>query len=474
MIRKSLKSILTFLFCVASAVGQANPNYRALTIPGEFPKPEAVLLQIRDEQDVQKMREHAWSLFAGLTKLKDSRPLWATWYTKCDVGLQDPACPQLPRTDLVIEHKLIRGLEFSGQALLQLEQTMEEPAGMDTRGTALSTFIKDFSNHPEFAAVLFNRPAAKHIVETGLNDANELANLSSARQQLHSFKREQEVPPFPNDAVVLKTAWQLVEVRKNDVTSPVWLWDSDPDMLQTNPNDPLPNSSYWGKPLVIDLRQGRKCADIDYDKVAPLDCFYAIPIDADTDIEAWKLMKLVGDLGYFIPHQGKYYLVLMAMHVITKETADWTWTTFWWHSRFHDPTFGSCCPGPKKLTGNQWRHFLMNTTLSRVTPLETPPQLAGPKVCFNPYLEEVQPNGRVSNCMQCHRRAVYGPKGKVKEGQALGGTWRDGTTPASGVRPDPHYFDDSLRTDYIWSIGVAQDQDFKNTIRALRIALDAK
>jgi mono/diheme cytochrome c family protein len=115
---------------------------------------------------------------------------------------------------------------------------------------------------------------------------------------------------------------------------------------------------------------------------------------------------------------------------------------------------------------------LMNTALSRVTPLEPPPQSGGPKICFNPFLEETQFNGVVSNCIQCHRRAAYNPEtDKITEGKDLGLTWRDGKTPANGTQPNPHYFDDALRTDYIWSISTAQDTELRDFVMQLNTFL---
>jgi hypothetical protein len=149
------------------------------------------------------------------------------------------------------------------------------------------------------------------------------------------------------------------------------------------------------------------------------------------------------------------------MHVITKETPDWVWTTFWWYNHPDDTEYSADRPGSATLKGGNWRHFLMNVTLSKKTPNEPPPDTGGPKICFNPYFEEHFQNGLVSNCIQCHRHAAYSKEDKTTAGQQLGLTWRDGKTPPPGTLPDPHYFDDVLRTDYVWTIATSRSQKLK-------------
>lgn len=475
------------LLCVGSvAGGQARPKYEPLNIPGKpkFPVPEATLLQIRDDQDVEKIRAHAWRLFAGLTNTRSGQPIWESWYTKCDVGLTFLGCPPLNPGDKSNEHRLIQGLELPVQTLLEFEQSINLPLPNplvdfqknEASSSTIATFMTKFLEHPEFAAVLFNQPAATHIRKKMLNNSKVL----QVRQRLaaHSVRAEQEIPPFPNDTVVLKTAWELVHLVDGYLTTPVSVWDPDRQASwQTVQDKQLGNSSDWGKLVRIDTTPGKRCADRDYDGVggqgpiAPLDCFYAFQIDKDSP--SWNLINQIGVFRVPPESPGTYYLVLMAIHVITKETHDWVWATFWWYNRPSNREFGPDAAARRILGGNKWRHFLMNATLSRVTPLEFPPKSGEPKICFNPYLEETQPNGMVSNCIQCHERAVYSrDKSKIAQGIKLGLPWRDGT-PANGTAPNPHYFDDALQTDFMWSIAMAQDTEFHDFLRQVYAQLQA-
>ena len=108
----------------------------------------------------------------------------------------------------------------------------------------------------------------------------------------------------------------------------------------------------------------------------------------------------------------------------------------------------------------------MDTTLSEKTPLEMD---QGRKICFNPYLEEIFPNGIISNCVQCHKRAVYSPSeqsAKGGEGYELGLPPRCSETGAGPLprcsKTDESYFHDVLQTDFIWSIPEAQDLAVRN------------
>ena len=108
----------------------------------------------------------------------------------------------------------------------------------------------------------------------------------------------------------------------------------------------------------------------------------------------------------------------------------------------------------------------------RLTPWE--PDYAQ-KICFNPYLEGTFPNGTVSNCMRCHRTAVYKPKGTGECGSGgKNGAYKlsllercTDTEPKQGALPNcacqlpeecKTYFDGTLQTDFIWSIASAQDK----------------
>src|SRR5215469_677040 len=99
-------------YSTLSSLGGHRPKCRALRFPGKerFPSPEEELLRLRDEQQVPEMRAHAWKLFAGLTRAGGAQsrlsPVWATWYTECEVKLEKclPASEHPSNTE-----RLLRG-----------------------------------------------------------------------------------------------------------------------------------------------------------------------------------------------------------------------------------------------------------------------------------------------------------------------------------------------------------------------------
>ena len=115
----------------------------------------------------------------------------------------------------------------------------------------------------------------------------------------------------------------------------------------------------------------------------------------------------------------------------------------------------------------------METTRSALTPHEKD---GGPKICFNPYLETDVgiPYGIISNCIQCHSRAGYGPPQRKLNGYAEGILGRDGLHLANGKMPDADYFGNFRKTDFLWSLVSQQDSRFKALLDAMQIFLDSK
>ena len=112
----------------------------------------------------------------------------------------------------------------------------------------------------------------------------------------------------------------------------------------------------------------------------------------------------------------------------------------------------------------------METTLSGLTPHEKD---GGPKICFNPYLEtDVRiPYGVISNCIQCHSRAGYAPPQRTLDGYAQGILGRDGRHLANGNTPDPDYFDNFHKTDFLWSLVPQQDTAMKEILNKIQLLL---
>ena len=458
--------------------GQApRPTYEKLALPGgrPFPASQASLLCMRDKADkraVEKMRAHAWDLFAGLTRGKT--PIWNTWYTKCDLGLVD--CGADPPGDKDSPNRLLGSFEVPVQFLEQLSEralVLKNNSSVESHGSELIQVLKQFLidqiEHPQFASVLFDEEAKSHIISDCLHPLKLRTGGSSAAGCSPNLDTPRKIRDFDPGSVVLKTTWALVPKEGGLIsTYDPCVWNKIRDLhCAETPNPSINVATSHGD---IACKQG--------DDGMPLSCFYYIQLTKkDADWANEHQSDLLLPIGSFFPVNCGDYLVLMGIHVTTKETPDWVWATFWWD--IHAAKDPKAAGRPASIRG-KWRHFLMDTTLSATTPAEKEDQ--GPKICFNPYLElkfvrNGKTIGKISNCLQCHSKAAYAlGNADAASGYDEGVLARDGKTLAIGdmaspVYPDACYFDNRVATDFLWSIAFVLDPKSLELKRELKIAI---
>nr|HEX4315598.1 hypothetical protein [Kofleriaceae bacterium] len=246
---------------------------------------------------------------------------------------------------------------------------------------------------PALSYVLLDDAAVDHIRAHGL----------ASRARVHAAGAA--IPAFPRDARAVKLVWY--PVRATGVTD-VPVWDGTPARADADGNPP----SSWPRTVRVSRAGG--------DGAIAIDRFYHRALDTDRALAraraAWHDDTLArGD-----------ELVLVAVHLTTKETADWTWTTYWWHDRPDDGAFAA--GRPASIRG--WAaSYVMDATLDGGAP------------CTNPWLEARFPGGLASNCVSCHERAALGAR------EFLPVT--AGRTPAA----DP-YFQGKTSTDFMWSLAL--------------------
>jgi hypothetical protein len=429
------------------------PPSKPLRLPDgkSFPVSQDYLLRLRDSADArarEKIREHAWDLFAGLT---GDEPVWETWYTKCQVKLE--VCPQSFEKAGPNVHRLLGSFEVPLQALEQFARSPELDenqaqaaiAAPHTLQQDLAQFAAEFLKHPQFASVLFDQDAADHILNQCLYPRTAGTSASGSRPCPPAPTVPGKIKDFSRSSVVLKTVWDRVIPDSNSSIGILRTWKQELwDRIQ-KPGD-ANISRFQIETVKIDTVSRRPCEDRDYgdDEVIPISCFYAYKLtqaDVDAIAAAPPDFAVIHDAGI----QPGNYVVLVAMHVTTKEIPDWVWATFWWDNHGRSDPFAA---GRPNSVLPRWRHFLMDTTLSGMTPTEVD---GGPKISFNPYLETAISNGAISNCLQCHAKAAYGSNQGL-DPYDLGILGRDGQTLASGNPDDPDYFKTRIQTDFLWSI----------------------
>ena len=135
----------------------------------------------------------------------------------------------------------------------------------------------------------------------------------------------------------------------------------------------------------------------------------------------WRLLKIL--------------LVLVGLHVMTKEIPVWFWATYW---------FSDEQPADTKELAAPWCNYALNATVTMVAPRTSrsvqPDVNRRHKAIYNPYLEAAHYRGVRSNCMTCHSMAGYcGPVPVVLD-----------TNEAYPINE----IEGLTRTDYVWSVGL--------------------
>jgi hypothetical protein len=253
---------------------------------------------------------------------------------------------------------------------------------------------------PMMMLVQFNEPAYRHIRSQGLYRRATLAAINAGFSPATPLDRR-TIAPFPRDALAIKTVWTVVHA---EAPTPVSVWDG------AGAAEP----AAW--PRTVMVGPGG----------VPLSRFYHLPIAA-ADLPAIRAIDPTAQAGD--------HLVLLAVHLTTREIPDWIWATWWWHDR---PDVGPFAAGRPAALGGAWRNYLMDVAYSAETPREAD---GTPNAMFNPYLE-TSAGGHASNCMACHQGAVWTAAGPAP------------FLPVTrGARPpDDPLFRTGTRLDFMWSI----------------------
>jgi hypothetical protein len=261
------------------------------------------------------------------------------------------------------------------------------------------------SGAPMLSLVLFNEPTFRHIRALRLDRRATLARLNAGFAADAPAERRQ-IAPFPRDSLAIKTIWTLVHAAG---VTPISVWDG------AGAGAP----AAWPRHVLVDPagRAGVPLARFHHRRIAARELAAVRAIDPSAR---------AGD-----------YIVLLALHLTTREIPDWIWATYWWHDR---PDAGPYAAGrPAAVTG-AWRNYLMDVAYSAESPREPD---GGANIAFNPYLETFA-GGHQSNCLACHQGAVWTPAGAPPFLPVTRG----------GRATDDPRFAGATRLDFMWSIAL--------------------
>jgi hypothetical protein len=432
-------------------------------VPGfHFPESEAtVITWVRQMESgapasaaaFNNVHLHAWGLWTALTMptaqtdAGDRLRVFETWYTPQEIDA-------IPKPGAVVPNAAPRQRAPLGN-FVQFEH------GLEPRDREL--LAQTSGSETVFGYVKFDPTAADHVTKQHL--------LSSATLNQLIMGGAQQVPVFPNTALTLKSAFQiinasaLVEGRYFRLS----VWTGPPASPQAwGPN-------MWPAVVWIDV-EGGGSGNGQVDTEASTDG------SSRTDQTTYPVSSMINHrISRYEAQQfdrlqpganvkAGDYAVLVAMHVAGREIARWTWQTFWWTPTPDNPQVPSSTAiaalRPDQLRGAA-RNYAMSLAYDMTVPGQpnVGGQNAGQTVyAYNPYLEARfgpanlpdsvpgdDPNGQPAannvgvncNCMSCHVRANYNPNNLATAPRYSGARYTDLNDPQ---------FAGTLQVDLLWSL----------------------
>jgi len=386
-----------------------------------------------------QLMSHAQLTLKRYTQLRRI-PEWedraAGWQDQCDVGLMSDPC----------EPKL--GLKLLDIHLLH---SLEAPPQFAASDSLVGAEAARFPG--VFQSIYYNKQAASTIESFKMNSIDSLGDrlriLSANRVPLSDLT----VEDFDPSAVVVKTVWEELTPRSlgngNRASGKELYADNVPlygHEIQPVPPDNagfgvLPPLGRWklsSGELQVNLSKTGSCTYELHNniKIYSLGCFYYRRITKQQVLQ-YHSVTSSPDILLDQCKSDVCYLILVGVHIMTRETPNWTWMTYWWtRDRFQGSSMK-----------DKWGLFQPNATINSLDNVA------------NPYIEGVS-TGMKTNCMECHRHAVYNPDFGSQRRSSIHATGIPSFEPGSIARnlQSPQcYFENSLQTHFLWTIATHSD-----------------
>ncbi|MFN0216936.1 MAG: hypothetical protein ACKVT2_21980, partial [Saprospiraceae bacterium] len=271
------------------------------SLPGmtgwKFPEDSVTVDRWISQNDTKAIYQHAWGVWDALTSPsgekfnKETLLVFETWYTPEDV--QNILTTSLTNISNRPRHNF--------QPLNQLAHGEPESEAADVVG-----FVK------------WDPTASDHIIKNKLLFQSTLDGM----QKSMDGKNAKMIPEFPNTAVALKPVFQnLSQLSKTNGLFWLQAWPGSPATPQ--PFDP----TKWGQYIFVDVNNkgATNNTGTTTDTLSPTpNATYGLGDFIHFQLDSTMAAELgpgnnVGD-----------YMILLAMHITTKETKRWTWQTMFW------------------------------------------------------------------------------------------------------------------------------------------------
>lgn len=461
-LRPSLVFVLALAFLPASRAASglfpeplADPQIAGFA----FPESEATLTRWitamtrgmpSDEAEAAftRIHTHAWGLWTALTAETQQSAegqrlrVFETWMTTEEL------------LDLPARNSL-----FS----LPLRARRTPLAPLPTDSGILTSDTSTTASNRVLGFVKFDPTAAEHIVRQQLFRRETLDTLLQGGAQ--------QIPPFPATTLVIKPVFQIVHARElvEGRYYALKTWRGPPATVR------VWGPAQWTSSVWVDVLgggQGRGAIDeisLPDGSTRTAANTYPLARIIHYQLSAADAAALNAGDATSSASAGDFAL-LVAMHVAGRETARWTWHSFWWSPAAGAPPAPSSSAianlRPAELQGPA-RNYALTLAYSMLSPDQ--PFVGGenrtPAVyAYNPWLEarlgpadlpdsmpglgpDGQPaannHGVQSNCMSCHAQANYNPNSRATAPRPTGARYVDlGAADFVGT----------LQVDFLWSI----------------------
>lgn len=400
-----------------------------------YPGDRTLLQKWADEWQIEKITDHAWHLWAGMTADSGEKwenaalPYWETWCGseeafshQCNEGkTRAPAHKFIPAVQLnhnghaaQADAQIVTFNKFNPAMAGFLSEKHKGPGGVEYDYTLQSSLVALNSAWP--ADTL---PKDRKIIDTPYTPTVDTVQGSAAieTKPVIFVVKAKGLTPLPlwqglSDSATPNSAgpasWKtciLLDPENSGGTDTKPVPATDEQIKNAYQNSSLSCEKYLYAPLAViwgfKMSEGDAAA---WNTVngSSADAGEGLPTP-DPNINCQEQQKKASENKQIIACAGDW-AVLVAMHVNSKEIVNWTWQTFWWQPGGDTP---NNYPGNKQgMTDDikgPWRNYAMCTAWN---------QTQGSKsdklhVCFNPYLETSVsiPSGQNSNCMSCHGMA---------------------------------------------------------------------
>jgi hypothetical protein len=484
-LRTLLVSSCSLIALSISAAVSAKPV--PLPDPGikgySFPEDKQKLMAWINAGNSNEIYLHGWGLWTSLTAPSGQNeyglknvPVYLTWLTPAEIA----ALPRLKATEKKVD------LPAKRTFLLEKPRQMTHKAkGLEQAASAVKSSAAASSATPlsirdtNIVVTMGYDPAAQDFAYH-----NNLFSLKALQAFYNSGSGNiRSIPVFPNNAVTVKPTYKVI-TKANMLNGSIYVmpaWPGTPPVVTPEITaNGFPETSWPGCVYINTKNTGTStAASFDKDCTAGsnasntygLGDFVYYPVTKD-NIAAFKVLvsgqeKLaVGDV-----------IVLMAMHVTSREIDEWTWQTYFWTPDPTSPPLPSssaiASTRPAQLTGAA-AHYAMAIGYQMVTPNQPAvggQSVGGPVVAYNPYLEAgfnaatfgtppvnvgiLAPGSQTpymatvgiqTNCMTCHSNATVDPSNPNPNTNSLPYLTN------FYVSREDQSFKGFLQLDFLWSI----------------------